>query len=140
MRMLQTTRPFSTFYTNAIVCFPFDPLSRAFSNRCVFDKNAQRISVDETSERIEMYAFSDKIASTWTGRKTASLTFTDLHPPSSTSISLFCTFIHPNLPQLAFIYLHPPSSTSINLFCTFIHPNLPPLAFFVPSSTLIYLH
>ena len=64
--MVETTRPFSTFYTNATVCFRFDPLLRAFSNRCVFAKNAQRISVDETSERIEMYASSDKIASTWT--------------------------------------------------------------------------
>ena len=35
-------------------------LSRAFSNRCVFndfDKNAQRISVAGRLKRIEMYAF-----------------------------------------------------------------------------------
>ena len=34
--------------------FRFDPLSRAFSNRCVFDENAQRISVDGRRKRIEM--------------------------------------------------------------------------------------
>ena len=38
--------------------FLFDPLSRAFSNRCVFDENAQRISVDVRPKRIEMYGFS----------------------------------------------------------------------------------
>ena len=38
--------------------FRFDPLSRAFSNRCVCDENAQRISVDGRPKRIEMYAFS----------------------------------------------------------------------------------
>ena len=37
--------------------FRFDPLSRAFSNRCVFDENAQRISVDVRPKRIEMYGF-----------------------------------------------------------------------------------
>ena len=31
---------------------------RAFSNRCVCDENAQRISVDGRPKRIEMYAFS----------------------------------------------------------------------------------
>ena len=36
--------------------FRFDPLSRAFSNRCVFDENTQRISVDGRPKRIEMYA------------------------------------------------------------------------------------
>ena len=34
--------------------FPFDPLSRAFSNRCVLDEQAQRISVDGRFKRIEM--------------------------------------------------------------------------------------
>ena len=38
--------------------FRFDPLSRAFSNRCVFYENAQRISVDVRPKRIEMYGFS----------------------------------------------------------------------------------
>ena len=41
--------------------FLFDPLSRAFSNRCVFDENAQRISVDVRPKRIEMYGFSSFI-------------------------------------------------------------------------------
>ena len=36
----------------------FDTLSRAFSNRRVFDENAQRISVVwAEGKRIEMYAF-----------------------------------------------------------------------------------
>ena len=37
------------------VRFRFDPLPRAFSNRCVFDENALRISVDERLKRTEMY-------------------------------------------------------------------------------------
>ena len=37
----------STFQTKMICMrFRFDPLSRAFSNRCVSDENAQPISVD----------------------------------------------------------------------------------------------
>jgi len=41
---------------NNVICmhFRFDPLSRAFSNRCVFDENAQRISVDERPKRIDV--------------------------------------------------------------------------------------
>ena len=59
-------RPFSTVHTNTICMrFRFDPLSRAFSNRCVFDENAQRISVDGRPKRIEMYAFSNKNALVW---------------------------------------------------------------------------
>ena len=39
----------------------FDPLSREFSNRRVFDDEAQRISVDGRPKRIEMYvAFSNE--------------------------------------------------------------------------------
>ena len=34
--------------------FRFDPLSRAFSNRCVFDENAPSISVEERLKRIEI--------------------------------------------------------------------------------------
>ena len=34
--------------------FCFDRLSRAFSNRCVLDENAQRISVGGTPKRLEM--------------------------------------------------------------------------------------
>ena len=37
------------------VRFRFDPLPRAFSNRCVFDESALRISVDERLKRTEMY-------------------------------------------------------------------------------------
>ena len=45
----------------------FDQLSRAFSNRCVFDQNPQRISVDRRPKRIEMYAFSNENALVRTG-------------------------------------------------------------------------
>ena len=46
--------------------FRVDPLLRTFSNRCVFDENAQRISVDGRPKRIEMYAFSQENAIVWT--------------------------------------------------------------------------
>ena len=36
-------------------------------NRCVFDENAQRISVDGRTKRIEMYVFSNENALTWIG-------------------------------------------------------------------------
>ena len=52
------------FNTKMICCF--DPLSRAFSDRCVFDENAQRINVDGRPTRIEMYAFSNENALVWT--------------------------------------------------------------------------
>ena len=55
--------------------FRFDPLSRAFSNRCVFDENAQRVSVDGRPKRIKMYAFSNKNALVWTGPYKLVLTF-----------------------------------------------------------------
>ena len=56
-------RPFSTIHTNKICMrFHFDPLSRVFSNRCVFDENTQRTGVDRRPKRIEMYAFSDEKA------------------------------------------------------------------------------
>ena len=42
--------------------FHLDPLSRVFSNRCIFDENTQRIGVDRRPKRIEMYAFSDEKA------------------------------------------------------------------------------
>ena len=35
--------------------FSFDPLPWTFLNRCVFDENAQRISVDGRPKRIELY-------------------------------------------------------------------------------------
>ena len=54
---------FSTVYTNQICMRSrFDPLSRAFSNQCVFDENAQRISVNGRPKRIKMYAFSNENA------------------------------------------------------------------------------
>ena len=42
--------------------FCFDPLARAFSNRCDSDENSQRISVDRRPKHIEMYAFSNEDA------------------------------------------------------------------------------
>ena len=45
--------------------FRFDPLSRAFSNRWVFDEYAQRISVDGRRKRAEMYAFSNENELVW---------------------------------------------------------------------------
>ena len=55
-------------HTNTIsMRFRFDPLSRAFSNRCVFDENAQRISVDGRPKCIEMYAFLNKNELVWKG-------------------------------------------------------------------------
>ena len=58
--------------------FRLYPLSRAFSNRCVFDENAQRFSVDRRPKRIEMYAFSNENALVWTGPKKF---FLDEQPP-----------------------------------------------------------
>ena len=54
---------FSAIHTNAIAIsmrFRFDPLSRAFPNRCVFDENAQRISMDGRPKLSEMCAFSNE--------------------------------------------------------------------------------
>ena len=80
MRMLQTHasaiffviafilmgfRQFSTAHTNKVcMLFRFDILSKAFSNRCLYDENAQRItiSLDERPRRIELYAFSNELA------------------------------------------------------------------------------
>ena len=58
--------------TLMLICMRFHlcPLSRALSNRCVFDENAQRFSVDRRSKRIEMYAFSNENALVWTGSNT----------------------------------------------------------------------
>ena len=47
--------------------FRIEPLSRAFSNQCVFDKNVQRISEDERPIRIEMHALSNENVRVWTG-------------------------------------------------------------------------
>ena len=59
---------FSTVHTNTICMrFRFDPLSRAFSNGCVFDGNGQRISVDGRHKYILMNAFSNEKALVLTG-------------------------------------------------------------------------
>ena len=53
--------------------FPFDPFSREFSNRCVFDENVQPISVVGRAKRIEMYVISNQNALVWTGPKPIAL-------------------------------------------------------------------
>ena len=42
-------------------------------DRCVFDENAQRISVDARPKRIEMYAFSNENALVSTGPQSREL-------------------------------------------------------------------
>ena len=44
-------------------------VSKAFSNRCVFDENAQRISADGRPKRVELYAFSNENALVCSGPK-----------------------------------------------------------------------
>ena len=90
MRMLQTHAPaifcpfhfdaFSTifdcphlYYMYALL--NFDPLSRAFSYRYVFDENAQCIIVDRRRKRIEMYAFLNENALMWTDPQSATLRY-----------------------------------------------------------------
>ena len=64
--ILMSFRRFSTVRTDTICMrFRFDPLSRAFSNRCVFDENAQCVSVVGRPKRMEMYAIM------WTGPHTS---------------------------------------------------------------------
>ena len=54
--ILMLFRPFSTVFTDTIcVRFCLDLLSRAFSNRCVFDENAQRVCVDGRRKLIEIH-------------------------------------------------------------------------------------
>ena len=84
MRMPQTRAPvifyrfhFDTFSTRApprvfhhlyycdMYAFSFWSTLRAFSNRCVCDENAQRISVDGRPKRMEMAAFSYENALVW---------------------------------------------------------------------------
>ena len=59
--------PFSTVVHTNMICmsFCFNPLSQEFSNRCVFDENAQRINVHERPKRIEMFAFSNENVLVW---------------------------------------------------------------------------
>ena len=74
MRMLQTRAcdifghlfhldAFSTVHT-VMICMCF---SRAFSDRCVFDENTQR--VDRMPKRIEIYGLSYESTLVWTGHK-----------------------------------------------------------------------
>lgn len=59
---------FSIVHTTTIcMSFRFRPLSNAFLDRCVFDQNAQRSSVDGRLKRIQMYVFSNEDAWLWTG-------------------------------------------------------------------------
>ena len=59
---------FWTVHTNTTCMrFRFYPLSRAFSNRRVFDVNVRCISVNRRRKRIEMYAFSKENALVWMG-------------------------------------------------------------------------
>ena len=75
---------FSTFFPDAIFMrFRFDPLSKTLSNRCVFHENAQRISVDRRSERIEMYAFSNANLLAWTIPKPHASPLSGRPPPLS---------------------------------------------------------
>ena len=82
MRMPQNTRicdlrfrPSGRLSHNNTICmcFPFDPLSREFSNRCVFDENAAHYSVVGRPKRIEMFAISNENALVWTGPKPIAL-------------------------------------------------------------------
>ena len=78
MYMLQTHAPmivghhfhfdaFSIVLTMTICMrFRFYPLSSAFSDRCVFDENAQHSSVDGRLKRVQMYVFSNENALLWT--------------------------------------------------------------------------
>ena len=64
--ILMRFQPSSTVHIDMMYNrFRFDPLSRAFSNRWVFDENAQRISVDGRRKRAEMYAFSNENKLVW---------------------------------------------------------------------------
>ena len=64
--ILMRFQPSSTVHIDMMYNrFRFHPLSRAFSNRWVFDENAQRISVDGRRKRAEMYAFSSENELVW---------------------------------------------------------------------------
>ena len=60
---------FDAFLTDNTICmrFHFDHLlSRAFSNRCVFDENAQSIRTDGRPKCIKMYAILKRNVFVWT--------------------------------------------------------------------------
>ena len=64
--ILMRFQPSSTVHIDMMYNrFRFDPLSRAFSNRWVFDEYAQRISVDGRRKRAEMYAFLNENELVW---------------------------------------------------------------------------
>ena len=64
--ILMRFQPSSTVHIDMMYNrFRFDPLSRAFSSRWVFDEYAQRISVDGRRKRAEMYAFSNENKLVW---------------------------------------------------------------------------
>ena len=50
--LAQSIKAYSQLYA-----LSFGPLSRAFSNRRVFDENALRICVDRKPKRLEMYPY-----------------------------------------------------------------------------------
>ena len=65
MRMLQTRA--CDIFGHLFHLDAFDPFSRAFSVRCVFDENAQR--VDRMPKRIEIYGLSYESTLVSTGLK-----------------------------------------------------------------------
>ena len=70
--------------------FRFDPPSRAFSNRCVFDENAQRIAVDGRPKRLEMR--SNENALVWTGPETVPICLTGISKWVRKRITRFTDF------------------------------------------------
>ena len=70
--------------------FRFDPPSRAFSNRCVFDENAQRIAVDGGPKRLKMR--SSENASMWTGPETVPICQTGISKWVRKRITRFTDF------------------------------------------------
>ena len=70
--------------------FRFDPPSRAFSNRCVFDENAQRVAVDGRPKRLEMR--SNENALVWTGPETVPICLTGISKWVRKRITRFTDF------------------------------------------------
>ena len=70
--------------------FRFDPLSRAFSNRCVFDETTQRISVDGRPKRLEMR--SNENALVWAGPETVPICLTGISKWVRKRITRFTDF------------------------------------------------
>ena len=70
--------------------FRFDPLSRAFSNPCVFDETAQDIGVDGRPKRLEMR--SKENALVWTGPETVPICLTGISKWVRKRITRFTDF------------------------------------------------